>query len=171
MPQGLSPIIHRCCAVPQQEHVGKSGSWGWSMLVAVTSPSALHAGMREPQAPVPNTSAGVNNTHHHGTWTKSGPSSGRIAHHTATCSWTVCWTERSLLKMKETLASIPPVKRINTAPFLSYQHFMIVTQGSSVHQAFRPARSRKIRTAAGRSVDDKSTLPRESAAAFAVTGL
>ena len=93
MPQGLSPIIHRCCAVPQQEHVGKSGSWGWSMLVAVASPSALHAGKREPQAPAPNTSAGVNNTHNHSTWTKSGASSGRIAHHTATCSWTVCLTK------------------------------------------------------------------------------
>ena len=108
---------------------------------------------------------------HHPTQPKSGASSGRIAHHTATCSWTVCLTERSLLKMKETLASIPPVKRLNTAPFLSYQHFMTVTQGSSVHQAFRPARSRKTRAAAGRSVDDKSTLPQESAATFAIMGL
>ena len=57
--------------------------------------------------------------------------------------------------MKETLASIPPVKRLNTALFLSYQQFITVTQGSSVHHAFRSARSRKIRAAAGRSVDDR----------------
>ena len=60
----------------------------------------------------------------------------------------------ALMKMKETLASIPPMKRLNTAPFLSYQRFMTVTQGSSVHQAVSPARSRNNRVAAGKSVDD-----------------
>ena len=57
--------------------------------------------------------------------------------------------------MKQSLASIPSVKLLNTSLFLSYHTFITVTQGLLVHQAVSPARSRKLRAAAGRSIDDR----------------
>ena len=57
--------------------------------------------------------------------------------------------------MKQSLASIPSVKRLNTSLFLSYHTFTTVTQGLLVHQAVNPARSRKLRAAAGSSIDDR----------------
>ena len=77
----------------------------------------------------------------------------------------------ALMKMKETLASIPPMKRLNTAPFLSYQRFMTVTQGSSVHQAVSPACSRKVGLQLAGQLMLDTTLASKSVLAFAVMGL
>ena len=67
--------------------------------------------------------------------------------------------------MKQSLASIPSVKLLYTSLFLSYHTFITVTQGLLVHQAVSPARSRKLRAAAGRSIDDR----KHAGAAFKVS--